>query len=75
MIYIILSAHYKLIGYEKMSEQPVEYIIKPQLKNGPECVTIDEERKVKIFAQLVRHLTAIIYLIAELVLGRYPGKL
>jgi hypothetical protein len=43
------------------------------LSTGPECATI--RRKVAIFSQLVRHLTAIIYLVAELVLGFKPEKL
>jgi hypothetical protein len=43
------------------------------LSNTNECATM--RRKVVIFSQLVRHLTAIIYLVAELVLGEKPEKL
>jgi hypothetical protein len=32
-------------------------------------------RRVQIFSQMVRHLTALVYLVAELVLGEKPEKL
>jgi hypothetical protein len=32
-------------------------------------------RKVELFAQLARHLTAIVYIVAELTLGYKPDKL
>jgi hypothetical protein len=35
----------------------------------------DKKRKVEIFSQIVRHLTAIVYLVAELYLGHKPDKL
>jgi hypothetical protein len=35
----------------------------------------DRQRKLKIFSQMIRHLTALIYLVAELVLGEKPPKL
>jgi hypothetical protein len=45
------------------------------LQTASNCVTISTERRIKIFSQLVRHFTAIIYLVAELVIGTKPGKL
>jgi hypothetical protein len=36
---------------------------------------MNNERKVQIFGQLIRHLTAIVYLIAELIIGEKPEKL
>lgn len=41
-------------------------------KNGGK---IDTTRKVQIFSQIIRHLTALVYLIAELVIGEKPDKL
>lgn len=58
-----------------MSEQPVEYVAKSQLKTSPNCDKIDDGRKIEIFSLMVRHLTAIVYLVAELVIGRKLGKL
>jgi len=36
---------------------------------------MDTKRKVELFSQLVRHLTAIVYILAELALGFRPEKL
>lgn len=36
---------------------------------------IDAMRKVQIFSQIIRHLTALVYLVAELVIGQKPEKL
>lgn len=36
---------------------------------------IDTRRKVEIFSQMIRLVTALIYLIAELVIGTKPEKL
>jgi len=36
---------------------------------------MDRKRQVELFSQLARHLTAIVYIIAELVLGYRPEKL
>jgi hypothetical protein len=36
---------------------------------------MDTKRKVELFSQLVRHLTAIVYILAELSLGYKPEKL
>lgn len=36
---------------------------------------IDARRKVEIFSQMVRHCTALIMLIAELVIGVKPDRL
>ena len=36
---------------------------------------MNQKRKIQIFSQIVRHLTALVYLIAELVLGEKPEKL
>lgn len=36
---------------------------------------MDNKRKVELFSQLIRHLTAIVYIVAELVLGYRPEKL
>lgn len=33
------------------------------------------ERQIEIFSQIARHLLALVYLIAELVLGEKPPKL
>lgn len=43
------------------------------LSPGPDYGTI--QRRLVIFSQLIRHLTAIVYLVAELVLGFKPEKL
>jgi len=59
-----------------MSERPIEYVTKPQLKTAAKCdKIIDDRRRAEIFNQLVRHLTAIVWLVAELVIGRKPEKL
>lgn len=39
------------------------------------CDKIDTYRKVQIFTQMMRHITALVYLIAELVIGTKPEKL
>jgi hypothetical protein len=36
---------------------------------------MDRKRKLEVFSQIIRHLTALVYLIAELVLGEKPEKL
>jgi len=40
-----------------------------------DCAKIDTRRKLEIFSQMVRHFTALIYLVAELVIGVKPEKL
>jgi hypothetical protein len=35
----------------------------------------DKKRKLEIFSQMIRHLAALVYLVAELVLGYKPDKL
>jgi len=34
-----------------------------------------QERRIEIFSQIIRHLTALVYLIAELVMGEKPERL
>jgi hypothetical protein len=53
-----------------------------QSKNTPlqkvspgDRIDITLTRKVEIFSQIIRHLTAIVYLVAELYLGQKPEKL
>ena len=36
---------------------------------------MDKKRKLEIFSQMIRHLTALVYLVAELVVGYKPEKL
>ena len=36
---------------------------------------MDKKRKLEIFSQMIRHLTALVYLVAELVIGYKPEKL
>jgi len=45
------------------------------LQIASDCAKIDIQRKLEIFSQMVRHLTALIYLVAELVIGVKPEKL
>lgn len=45
------------------------------LQSFSTCDKIDTYRKVQIFSQMVRHITALLYLIAELVIGTKPEKL
>jgi hypothetical protein len=45
--------------------------LQSDINNG----TMGTMRKVQIFSQMVRHITALIYLIAELVIGTKPEKL
>ena len=45
------------------------------LQNDATCDKMIARRKAEIFSQLARHMTAIVYLIAELHLGKKPEKL
>lgn len=45
------------------------------LINITECGKIERRRKLEIFSRLARHVTAIVYLVAELYLGYKPEKL
>ena len=45
------------------------------LINIIECGKIERRRQLEIFSRLARHVTAIIYLVAELHLGYKPEKL
>ena len=36
---------------------------------------MDKKRKLEIFSQMIRHLSALVYLIAELYFGYKPEKL
>jgi len=36
---------------------------------------MDCKRQLEIFSQIIRHLTALVYLLAELVMGEKPEKL
>ena len=45
------------------------------LINITECGKIERRRKLEIFSRLARHVTAILYLVAELYLGYKPEKL
>jgi len=46
------------------------------LTEPTKCAKIDpKKRKIQIFSQIVRHLTALVYLLAELYLGEKPEKL
>jgi hypothetical protein len=54
---------------------PVAVRNQEHLNNAPSCGKIDHRRQVEIFSQLVRHLTAIVYLVAELWIGKKPEKL
>ena len=62
-----------------MTQQSISRTQNQQLKTSQECDKIqgkvDDKRKVEIFSQMIRHITAIVYLIAELVIGRKPEKL
>lgn len=54
-----------------MTEQRIPYLLQTDINNGK----IDATRKMQIFSQIIRHLTALVYLIAELVIGAKPEKL
>lgn len=62
-------------GQPAVSDRPVRAQTQQigTLQTQSNCATM--KRKVEIFSQLVRHMTAIVYLVAELHLGQKPEKL
>ena len=45
------------------------------LQIANDCAKIDTRRKLEIFSQILRNVTALVYLVAELVIGQKPEKL